>query len=102
MKLYIDDIRDPKTKFDKITRSSKETIEYMIRFGCPDFISFDHDLGGDDTSMVIVKWLIEFDLDMSGEFIPWNFTFNIHSANPVGTANIEGYLNSYLNQRNLT
>ena len=95
-KLYIDDIRNPKGKFDKITRSSEETIEYLTRNGCPEFISFDHDLGGDDTSMIIVKWLCEMDMDMSGEFIPDNFTWNIHSANPVGADNLDGYLTSYM------
>jgi hypothetical protein len=53
--------------------------------------------------MVIVKFLIEEDLDMNEayntNFIPSNFEFNVHSANPVGAANIEGYLNSYLNTR---
>jgi len=98
-KLYVDDIRNPKGTFDKITRSSEETIEYLTRFGCPDFISWDHDLGGDDTSMVIVKWLIEMDLDMSGEFIPDTFTWNIHSANPVGASNIDGYLTSYMRSK---
>lgn len=97
--MYIDDIRVPKNQFDIITRSSKETIEYMVRYGCPNFISFDFDLGGEDTSMIIVKWLIEMDLDMCGDFIPYDFEFNVHSANPVGGANIEGYLNSYLSQR---
>ena len=101
MKLYIDDIRNPKTKFDKITRSSKETIEYLTRYGCPDYISFDHDLGGQDTSMIIVKWMVEMDLDMSGEFIPYGFEYNVHSANPVGKANLEGYLKCYLSTREL-
>ena len=98
-KLYIDDIREPKTKFDVITRSSAETIEYLVRYGCPDFISFDHDLGGDDTAMNVVKWLIEMDMDMGGEFIPCHFTFNVHSANPVGKINIEQYINKYLEVR---
>ena len=100
-KLYIDDIRNPKTKFDKITRSSKETIEYLTRFGCPDFISFDHDLGGDDTAMTIVKWIVEMDLAMSGDYIPYDFTYNVHSANPVGTSNIIGYLDSYFKQKEI-
>lgn len=99
MRLYIDDIRNPKGDFDKITRNSEETINYLLRYGCPDFISFDHDLGGDDTSIIIIKWMVEMDLDMSGEFIPDNFTFNVHSANPVGAANIEGYLGGYLRRR---
>jgi len=100
-RLYIDDIRDPKGDFDFVARTSKEAIEYMIRYGCPDFISFDHDLGGYDTALEVVKMMIELDLDMENEFIPRDFTFYVHSANPVGKANIEGYLNTYLRQRAL-
>lgn len=96
MRLYIDDIRNPKGSFDKITRSSAETIEYLTRFGCPEYISFDHDLGGDDTAMIIVKFMVEMDLDMSGDFIPNRFDWNVHSANPVGADNINGYLTSYM------
>ena len=99
MRLYIDDIRTPVTSFDKITRSSEETIEYLVRNGCPNYISFDHDLGGDDTAMTIVKFIVETDIDTDYNFIPYDFAFNVHSANPVGAANIRGYLNSYLNQR---
>jgi len=97
--MYIDDIRTPQKEYDVITRSSVETEEYLIRNGCPTHISFDHDLGGDDTAMRIVKFIIEMDLDMDSNWIPDNFTYNVHSANPVGAANIEGYLKSYLTQR---
>ena len=100
MKLYIDDERNPKGKFDIITRSSESTIKWMIDNGCPSFISFDHDLGGEDTSMIIVKWMVERDMDLREEdsfFIPQNFEFNVHSANPVGSLNLNSYLNSYLN-----
>ena len=99
MRLYIDDIRNPKGDFDYIARNSEEAIEFMIRNGCPEFISWDHDLGGDDTSMRVVKWMIEMDLDTDKEFIPETFEFFVHSANPVGKANIEGYLNTYLKTR---
>lgn len=98
-KLYIDDIRTPSTEGWSITRNSKETIDYMVDNGCPVYISFDHDLGGEDTSMVIVKWMIEHDLNNKGKFIPYNFEFNVHSANPVGKGNIEATLNSYLKFR---
>jgi len=97
-RLYIDDIRTPKNAFDIITRTSKESIRIMENEGCPEFISFDHDLGGEDTSMIVVKWMVEQDLDNPG-FIPDNFKFNVHSANPVGAANIEGYLNAYIRTR---
>ncbi len=97
-KLYIDDIRNPKTKGWNIVRSSKEAIDWMIINGCPDKCLFDHDLGHDDTAMTVVKWMITKDLDNKG-FIPQGFEFNVHSANTVGSANITGYLNSYLKQR---
>ncbi len=98
MRLYIDDIRNPEGTFD-IVRTSNEAIEYMNIGGCPTFISFDHDLGGDDIAMIVVNWMIEQDLDNPG-FIPYDFTFNVHSANPVGAENIKSKLNSYLSFRN--
>jgi len=99
--MYVDDIRNPKGEFDIIVRSSEEAIEYMIRNGCPTYASLDHDLGGDDTSIAIIKFMVEMDLDTNNEFIPYNFSYNVHSANPVGAANIEGYLDSYIRQRDI-
>ena len=96
MKLYIDDIRNPKGEFDKVVRNSDEAIEWLVRFGCPEYISWDFDLGGDDNSMVIAKWLVEMDMSMDGDFIPEGFCWNIHSANPVGGAAVNSYLKSYL------
>lgn len=71
----------------------------MKQGGCPEFITFDHDLGGDDTAMVIVHWMIEKDLD-EPEWIPASFRWEVHSANPIGKANINGKLESYLKHRN--
>lgn len=99
MRLYIDDIRTPKTDNWEIVRTSQEAIIFMAENGCSNYISFDHDLGGDDTSMKVVHWMIEKDLE-EGNFIPDNFEFNVHSANPVGVKNIEGLLNNYLQFRN--
>jgi hypothetical protein len=98
-KMYIDDIRNPKTGGFIIVRSSESAIEFMENNGCPDYISFDHDLGDIDTAMLVVKYMVEKDLDNDGTFIPKDFEFNVHSANPVGAANIEGYLNCYLRTR---
>jgi len=100
MILFVDDLRNPEDRgFDVnsvVTRSSAETISWLEENGVPDFITFDHDLGGDDTAMDVVDFLIERDLDTCGEFISEDFTFNVHSDNPVGKANIEGKLNGYL------
>lgn len=99
MKLYIDDIRIPKNSDFIIVRSSTEAINYMKKNGCPQYISFDHDLGGADTSMIVIKWMIETDLneiEKGNKFFHYNFDYNIHSANPVGKENIDGYLKNYL------
>jgi len=100
MILFVDDLRNPEdrgfNKECKVTRSSEETIEWLETNGVPDFISFDHDLGGDDTAMAVVDFLIERDLDTNGKFIGGDFSFNVHSDNPVGKANIEGKLGGYL------
>lgn len=99
MKLYIDDLRTPLSSEWKIVRSSKEAIDYMRVYGCPSYISFDHDLGGEDTAMRVVKWMIELDLDMDGGFIPASFEYFVHSANPVGVQNITGLLEGYLSTK---
>lgn len=99
MRMYLDDIRNPKEMGWLISRTSQDAINWMTKISCPSYISFDHDLGGDDTAIVVVNWMIERDLDSNGEFIPKDFEFNVHSANPVGAANITSKLNSYLNFR---
>lgn len=97
-KLYIDDIRNPKLPGYNIVRSYDDAIFYMESYGCPEFISFDHDLGDAKakTGFDIAKWMTERDMNESGQFIPGNFDFFVHSANPVGAKNIEGLLNNYL------
>ncbi len=100
IKLYIDDIRNPKTNDNWIVlRTSQEAIDYIKNNPCPEYVSLDHDLGGEDTIMVFLKWLIDYDLDNRGTIIPANFTWNIHSANNVGVSNIDGLLKSYINFR---
>jgi len=95
--LYIDDIRNPKTDYNWVVlRSSAEAIEYVKKNGMVKYASLDHDLGGDDTVMIFLKWLIEYDMDHNGQIIPFNFIWNVHSANPVGTQNIDGLLKNYM------
>lgn len=104
MKLYLDDVRDlPDESFD-LARSYDEAVNYVKQHGIPTFISFDHDLGVDENEKLLptgfdfAKWLVEMDMDNIYKF-PENFSFHVHSANPVGKANIEGYLNNYLKSR---
>lgn len=99
-KLFIDDERFSSTNDWIIVRSYKQAITFMDNMGCPKKISFDHDLGEEKSGLDIAKWIVQKDMDEKGKFIPDNFIFIIHSQNPVGKANIEGYLTSYLEFRN--
>ncbi len=100
-KIYLDDLRTPPAGQEwVVVRSSYEAIEFVKNNGMPVYWSFDHDLGSDDTTMVFLKWLIEYDMDNAGTIIPADFTYNIHSANPVGVKNIDGILCSYLSFKN--
>jgi len=74
--------------------SSQAAIEQLQQTGCPGLISFDHDLGGDDTARTVVQWMINQDLDTG--FIPDDFEFRVHSQNPVGAQFIQQTLTRYL------
>jgi hypothetical protein len=90
-KMFIDDIRTPPNQGWIIARSSDEAFEYIKKNGMPSFISFDHDLGGDDTSMKLLRKLeSEF-----GDNIPFPPDYAVHSANPVGSKNIVSFMESW-------
>ena len=104
-KLYIDDIRNPVDPTEwTIARTSKQAIAIIKGLGFPTFISFDHDLGEDDDAMKVAKFIVDTDLDKQEagivNWIPNNFKFYVHSANPTGKQNIEGLLNGYLKHKN--
>lgn len=120
--LFLDDVRKPNqviyprdiaylTIGMRIARSYDEAIGMVEAYGCPQFISFDHDLAeehysGDwskhaawqnsrGTGYHFAQWLIYKDLDQKGKFFPDNFKFFVHSMNPVGAQNIRELFNSY-------
>ena len=101
MKMFLDDIRDPKNDYDVIVRSFEEAINFVKENGIPTFISFDHDLGCDEMCNILksgydfAKWLVDMDIENIYKF-PDNFNFDIHSANPIGKNNIKAILNNYL------
>lgn len=98
-KLFIDDLRTPPSASWYVARNSDQAIRTLLSLGCPSEISFDHDLGGEDTAMKVVHWLIDQDMNNQGQFIPPDFQYLVHSANPVGKANIEGLLSGYLKHK---
>jgi len=100
----------------QIVRSCDEAIKWVRDNGFPDVISFDHDLGlmhyandysDGKTGYDFAKWLVEYfyiknpnwkyksrDVKQGSSFrFPKVFT---HSANPIGSANIMGYINNFL------
>jgi hypothetical protein len=106
--LFIDDERWPldatwaewygKRNEWMVARTWIEVCELIDTYGMPDFISFDHDLGPEEIYLTGYKIAQEIvNKDISGEWaIPENFSFYVHSQNPVGRQNIEGLLNRYL------
>lgn len=86
-KLFIDDERFPTTDDWVIVRSSQEAIDCVLKNGFPSHIAFDHDLGGNDTSMKFINWLIDYMFDCELHF-KHEFTWSVHSQNPVGAENI--------------
>lgn len=94
-KLFIDDERFPVTNEWVIVRDSTTAINHVSVKGMPSEISFDHDLGGEDTSIVFINWLIDQILDGFLE-LPQDFRYNVHSQNPIGAKNIEGKMNQII------
>ena len=92
-----------------IARTYADAMVEVLNRGFPKFVSFDHDLGHDKyTGHEFAKQLVENDI-ISGnresrqnyKFSP-DFSFYVHSQNPIGKANIEGLLNNYLAYRDKT
>lgn len=82
-----------------IVRSTQEAQTAVVQLGVPKMIFFDHDLGlGRPTGYDFAKWLAEADMDGRIE-IPGTMEFYVHSANPVGRKNIQGFLDGYLGSR---
>jgi hypothetical protein len=118
--IYLDDIRTPvQSTLDKVwivVRNYEEFIAKVAEVGLENIevISLDHDLGDsammefyrnvspnytldysnitEKTGMDCAKWLVDQSID-TGTLLPQIYT---HSANPIGSANIMGYINNYL------
>ena len=91
-KLFIDDERNPPEDGWVVCRSTEEAITLIKSQGIPDFMSLDHDLGGDDTTMVFLKRFVSEIWD--GKTDPPGY--KVHSANPVGAKNIISFMESWI------
>lgn len=105
-KLYLDDIRIPKTKGWDIVRTHEDFVEWIEKNGLPEEVSFDHDLAEisydpstqiesfkyyEKTGYDSAKWLCDY-CWTNGLPIP---KWNVHSANPVGRDNIKQLMENF-------
>lgn len=83
VKIWIDDVRPPPSENWIWVKTLSEAFVAISANELAE-ISFDHDLGGEDTTMPLAK-LIE-EMAYFGTMKP--FKWYIHSANPVGRQNL--------------
>jgi 5-formaminoimidazole-4-carboxamide-1-beta-D-ribofuranosyl 5'-monophosphate synthetase len=115
-RIYLDDIRTPTEEGWIVCRNYDEFVKTIEDLGLEniDTISLDHDLGDtaireyfkntsknyiidynnihEKTGYDCAKWLVNKSMEEQVN-LP---TVTVHSANPVGSANIMGYINNYL------
>ena len=116
IQLYLDDIRTPNSDEWVVVRNYDELVSHIRLNGLDKYkvISLDHDLGDtaqkeyfnnvspnyqldynnilEKTGLDCAKWLVAESMN-SKIPLPQIYT---HSANPIGSANIMGYVNNYL------
>ncbi len=116
VRLYLDDVRTPIDDGWKVVRSYDEFVAHVQLNGLENYelISLDHDLGRsamdeyfnnvspnytldyshitEKTGMDCARWLVNESMTKK-ILLPQIYT---HSANPIGSANIMGYINNYL------
>lgn len=116
LRLYLDDIRTPVDEDWIVVRNYDEFVSQIKLHGLGNFevISLDHDLGegamieyytnvknnymldynniNERTGMDCCRYLVS---ESMNEKIPLPQIY-IHSANPIGAANMMGYINNYL------
>jgi hypothetical protein len=94
VKLWIDDLRAPPDDSWTWAKNSGVALG-IVALACTnglplEEVSFDHDLGGDDTAMTVARMIEEAAYAGNLPRLAWR----IHSANPVGRLNIEAALAS--------
>lgn len=91
MKMWVDDLRPPPESTWLWCKTSDQALIWLDaaeKNGTTvEVMSLDHDLGGDDTTRIVVLWLCE-----NGN---WPVEVRVHSANPVGREWLEGMIERY-------
>ena len=103
----MDDIRIPKTEGWDIVRNYDEFVAWIRLNGIPDEVSFDHDLAeiyyNSSTGAQSFKYYEKTGYDAAKFLVAESMNTKIplpqiyiHSANPIGSSNMMGYINNYL------
>lgn len=87
MKLWIDDVRPPPETDWYWAMTSAEAIA-LLRDDKFSEVSFDHDLGDNDTTRPVVLWLCENPTQ-------WPDYCSVHSMNPIGREWLIGMIERY-------
>jgi hypothetical protein len=119
--LYLDDVRIPTEGEWQVVRNYDEFVSHIRLNGLENYetISLDHDLGesamqeyytntkpkfeldynriDEKTGMDCAKWLVA---ESGDKKIPLPQIY-VHSANPIGSANMMGYINNYFRNQKL-
>lgn len=120
-KIYLDDVRTPLHNDWVVVRNYNEFVNVINEIGLEsiELISLDHDLGEsamteyytnvknnyelnyknitEKTGYDCCKFLVTLSMDKN---IPLPL-ITVHSANPIGSANMMGYINNYLMNQGL-
>lgn len=99
--MFLDDEKFPPDDGSEwlIARSSQEAIDLVETYGIPRFISFDHDLGGNDTSRNFIHWLSDYMMGNEFTFFSRDFNFDVHSQNPIGAQWIQDTMTAMVDGR---
>ena len=103
-KLFLDDLRNVQMVYKNLTdddfiivRNFHDFKTIILEKGLPELISFDNDLGLDENDQIAedgyacAKWLVyESGIDLR------DLKFNVHSANPVASQQIQSLLDNYI------
>lgn len=85
--LWLDDERLALPGFYQ-AESIVKAQDLVTSYGPPAFMSLDHDLEGEKTSMDFIKWLSQNYFDLPPKY-------TVHSANPVGKENIISFMENW-------
>lgn len=98
-RLIIDDLRIFHFEDAVYARTSAEAIDQLFNHGPWEQVWWDHDLGGDDTAVRVLNWIL-YESDAKALTTWFSEQLEaaehyVHTANPVGADRISGQLRDW-------